>query len=109
MKNLQSTIEGTWVELKHIQLTEEQKILMVSNKDSDKEAKIALIAKIKAESEVTPDELSLALVIANYNYLKPFILENETYDFISCNMVLTNKISGILNCRVNGEHKQIRF
>ena len=109
MKNLKSNTEGVWIETKPMIFTEEQKSLMMSKKESDKEDKIALMGKIKAESEVTPDELILALAIAKYNYLKPVVSETGTYELIGCNMSIGDRITGIINCRVNGEHKQIRF
>lgn len=43
---------------------------------------------------------------AKYNLVKPTLKDTDVYQLISIDMV-DNK--GILNCRVNGEHKQIRF
>ena len=45
MKNLQSTTEGTWIELNQVELTEEQIALLMS---TDEEAKIELINEIKS-------------------------------------------------------------
>jgi hypothetical protein len=107
MKNLNSTVEGIWIETTPITLTEEQKTILES---SDKEARALLITELNSASEVEPNEIILALAIANYNYLKPVISSDDTYELISCNISFNdNKASGILNCRVNGEHKQIRF
>lgn len=109
MKNLKSTTEGVWVEIKPVTLTEEQKTLLTSQEESDKEAKAVLVTELTKKSEVTPDELTLALAIAKYNFLKPVVSETGTYELIGCNMSIGDKVTGIINCRVNGEHKQIRF
>lgn len=109
MKNLKSTIEGVWFEIKPIVLTEEQKTLFTSKEESDKEAKAILLDKLKKESEITPDESTLALASATYNYLKPAVPENAIYEFAGCSMSIGEKLTGILNYRINGEHKQIRF
>ena len=106
MKNLASTTEGVWVEIKPTILTEEQKTILQS---SNEEEKTALMAKLKEESETKPDKVALALAVAQYNYVKPVVSKDETYEFIQCSLTLTNTTKGILNCRVNGEHKQIRF
>jgi hypothetical protein len=106
MKNLQSTTEGTWVELKQVQLTEEQKILLQSKEESDKEAIAALFAEIKALREVEAQEEDVVLAQAKYEEVKPILKETDVYQLISFNI---SNNTGILNCRVNGEHKQIRL
>ncbi len=107
MKNLTSITEGVWTEVKPVALTEEQKAIF---KSSDIEAKATLSTELKSLSETTPDEITLALAKAKYNYIKAKILSNGTYELIGCNISLdSTKLKGILNCRVNGEHKQIRF
>jgi len=107
MKNLKSNTEGVWIEFKPTALTEEQKAIMQS---SDTEAKLALSSELKEATEKTPDDITLALVIAKYNYIKAEVSVNDTYELIGCNISLNStKLSGILNCRINGDHKQIRF
>ena len=106
MKNLQSTVEGTWIELKQVQLTEEQKTLLQSREESDKEAIIALMAEIKALREVEAQEEDAVLAQAKYEEVKPILKETDVYQLISFDI---SNNTGILNCRVNGEHKQIRF
>lgn len=106
MKNLTSNTEGVWIEIKPITFTEEQKTIL---KSSNTEEKTALIAELKEESETKPDKVTLALAVAQYNYIKSMVSKDETYEFIQCSLTLTDKVKGILNCRVNGEHKQIRF
>ena len=110
MKNYQSTIEGTWIELLPVELTEAQLELIKSTKETDAEAKSELIVEIKElrEGKVS-SELSENLNIF-YTSLKPELKEKDTYQLISIDLVeKEDKFTGILNCRVNGDHKQIRF
>lgn len=110
MKNLQSTIEGTWVEIKPVILTEEQKTLRVSLNKSDREAKIALIEEIKSQREVAPKKTDKTLAVSKYNEVKPALKETDVYELIAMDIVVSEKLTtGILNCRINGEHKQLRF
>lgn len=106
MKNLQSTIEGTWVELKQVLLTEEQKTLLSSNDEANQEAIKALLAEIKPLREVEVQGEDAVLVQAKYEEVKPTLKETDVYQLISFNITGN---SGILNCRVNEEQKQIRF
>ena len=106
MKNLQSITEGTWVELKQIQLTDEQKILLSSKDEANKEAVTALLAEIKSLKEVVAQKKDAALAQAKYERVKPRLKETDVYQLISFDIKGNN---GILNCRVNGEHKQVRF
>lgn len=106
MKNLQSTTEGTWIELKQVQLTEEQKTLLNSNDEANTEAVTALLAEIKSLREVVAQEEDSALAQVKYEEVKPTLKETDIYQLISFDITDNN---GILNCRVNGEHKQIRF
>jgi hypothetical protein len=110
MKNYQSTIENTWIELKTVELTEEQTTLLMSKEESDKEAKEALIQEIKAEREQPALESDAEIFQKIYESIKPTLKEGQTYQLIAVNAFISEgKISGILNCRVSGEHKQIRF
>ena len=110
MKNLRSTTEGTWVEIKPVILTEEQETLMVSLNESDREAKIALIEEVKSKREVVAKKADKKLAISKYNEVKPALEETDVYELIAMDIVVSEKsTTGILNCRVNGEHKQIRF
>jgi hypothetical protein len=107
MKNLQSTTEGTWIELNQVELTEEQIALLMS---TDEEAKIELINEIKSLRETVAQQADILLVQAKYEEVKPVLEENDTYQLIAFDIVINEEaLSGILNCRVNGEHKQIRF
>lgn len=106
MKNLQSTVEGTWVELKQVQLTEEQKTLLNSNDEANREAIKALLAEIKSLREVAAPKKDATLAQEKYEEVKPTLKETDVYQLISFDITGNN---GILNYRVNGEHKQVRF
>jgi len=111
MKNFQSTIEGVWIEQIAIQLTEEEKQLMVSQKEEDAQEKEVLFNRIKEEREQpTTSEKSDALT-AFYTGIKPQIKETDLYELVACDLIEENEnsYSGILNFRVNQEHKQLRF
>ena len=111
MKNYQSTIEGTWVQLLPIELTEAQLELLKSTKETDVEAKSDLIKEIKESREgAVSFELSEKLNTV-YTSLKPELKEKEVYQLISADFSekSENIFTGIINYRINTEHKQIRF
>jgi len=109
MKTYQSTTEGTWVEILKVKLTEEQKALMVSTNEEDKEARLTLVQSIKAQREAVVPEGKAAELISFYNTIKPVLKETDVYQLISADLSEATPFQGILNCRVNGEHTQIRF
>lgn len=107
MKNIQSTTEGTWIELKPIQLTTEQETIIASE---DEQAKVELITLIKSQREVIAEISDSELAQSKYTEIKPVLKTTDNYQLISMDVTINNQsMSGILNCRVNGEHKQIRF
>ena len=109
MKTYKSTIEGTWVEILKVELTAEQKALMASTNEEDKEAKVALAHSLKAQREGVVPEDKAAELVAFYNTIKPVLKETDVYQLISADLSEADTFIGILNCRVNGEHIQIRF
>ena len=109
MKNYQSITEGTWVEILKVELTAEQKALMASTNEEDKEAKVALAQSIKAQREGTVSEDKAAELVAFYNTIKPVLKETDDYQLISADLSESDTFTGILNCRVNQEHIQVRF
>jgi hypothetical protein len=110
MKNYQSTIEGTWVELLPVELTETQIELIQSTKETDAEAKSELIAEIKELKEGAVSSELTEKLNTLYTSLKPELKKEDVYQLISADFSeKENKFTGIINCRVNGEHKQIRF
>lgn len=111
MKTYQSTTEGQWIELKGVELTQEQKELLRSRKEEDKEQQQELYLWIKSQKEGEVEEGKVEELISFYNSVKPELKEEDTYQLISIDLSEKEdgKKVGILNCRVNGEHKQIRF
>jgi hypothetical protein len=110
MKNYQSTTEGIWIEILPVQLTKEQKTLMMSTKEEDREAKKSLIESIKTQREGSVDTEKEDKLKVFYNSVKPELNQEDVYQLISIDISeKEDKFIGILNCRINGEHKQIRF
>jgi hypothetical protein len=109
MKTYQSTTEGTWVELLQVTLTEEQKSLIMSTNEEDREAKLVLVENIKSQREAVVSKDKAEELISFYNTIKPVLKETDVYQLISADLSEENPFQGILNFRANGEHKQIRF
>lgn len=110
MTNFQSTTEGTWVELKPVHLTEEQQTLLMSTDEADREAQASLREWMKSEREGEVGEQKASELTTFYESVKPELKEKDNYQLISMDISEKNgEFLGILNCRVNGEHKQIRF
>jgi hypothetical protein len=111
MKNYQSTIEKNWVELFTVELTKTQIELLKSTQETDAEAKSDLIKEIKEsrEGEIS-SELSEKLNTV-YTSLKPELKEEDVYQLISADFSekSENVFTGIINFRLNADHKQIRF
>lgn len=112
MKQIQSVTEGVWKEIVKVELTAEEKVLMRSKEDTDKEAKKALMARIKSERELPLDETSSSVATEIYTANKPTLKETDKYQLIAVDISLdeTSGVGkGIINCRVNDEHIQVRF
>ena len=109
MKNLQSIEENKWFEVVNIQPTEEEKTILSSTQESDSAAKEALITELKSKSQKAPKKADLDLAKSKYSIIKNIFKDEPTYELISVNVFIGESVSGILNCRVKGEHKQIRF
>ena len=110
MKQIQSTVETIWKEIVKVELTTEEELLMRSTNEEDRVAKRALKDRVKAERELELDVTSTAAAQAIYIANKPSLKESDIYKLITVNMTLDGEVGkGIINCRVNGEHKQIRF
>lgn len=111
MKTYQSTTEGQWIEIKGVELTQEQKELLRSRKEKDKEQQQELHQWIKSQREGEVEVEKLDELISFYTSIKPVLKETEVYQLISIDLSEKEdgKKLGILNCRINGEHKQIRF
>lgn len=97
MKNLNSNQEGIWLE--QLELTNTQIEVLQNGKLEEKQSVIDA-------TNVTPSETDLQLANELYNLSKP---SEEGFELIGCNITLCDNPRGIINCRINGEHKQIRF
>jgi transcription initiation factor TFIIIB Brf1 subunit/transcription initiation factor TFIIB len=107
MKTYQSTTEGTWIELKGVQLTKEQRDLLRSRNEADKDAQAELSQLIKSQREGEVESSKVAELTSFYNTIKP---ADSNFQLISIDLSeKEDKFVGILNCRINGEHKQVRF
>jgi hypothetical protein len=110
MKNIQSTTEGTWIELASVEFTEAEQTLLISTKEEDLESKAELIAEIKTKREKTLGEEESKVAQTIYLGVKPSLQEKDVYELIAVNISLDGETgTGIINYRVNEEHKQIRF
>jgi len=111
MKNYQSTTEGSWIELLKVELTDEQKALLTSTDEANIDAQKELREQIKAEKEGQVEEAKSTELNTFYQGIKPELEEKNTYQLISADLSEKEEgvFTGILNCRVNGVHKQIRF
>ena len=112
MKRYLSKKEGEFIELVNIELTKEQKNLIKDTSEENKEARKNLFRHIKEQREQREqNEEIINNLIDFYNSKKPELKENDEYVLltISITEIEENIYRGILNCRVNGKHKQIRF
>ena len=106
MKHLQSTIEGTWIEIKQVEVTEAQKTLLASKDENDREAKKSLALELKEARESEAIAADVTKANAKYNEVKPTLKDTDVYELIMMSIIGE---SGVLNCRVNSEHLQVRF
>lgn len=110
MKTYQSSTENNWIELLPVYLTKEQKDLIRSKNIEDLSDRQALNSTIWTQRIGTVSEEKSDELVAFYNTVKPQLNEGDTYNLISIDLHENgNSYNGILNFRINGEHKQIRF
>jgi len=76
----------------------------------EREERKEIMEIIKEQSIVNLDNPKIAELDAFYETKKPEVKEGQEYSLISIDMRESgDSFTGILNCRVNGEHIQIRF
>ena len=70
-----------------------------------------LAQSIRDAAAVTPDAADIAELDALHDRIRPDVPEGGTYQVIAldAHRNAAGKWSGILNCRVNGAHAQVRF
>lgn len=107
MKRYKSMEVGKWHEVLEYHLTDEQKELLASRKAKDIKAQSELKKLIEVESKGEVNETELERLNNFYKEIKP---NQRNSKLISCDIIEVDEVySGILNYRLNGEHKQIRF
>lgn len=110
MKVIQSKLETIWKEIVKVELTAEEKSLILSTNEEDEVAKKALMDRVKSERELELDVETSTIAQAIYESKKPTLKSTDTYQLIAVDMQLEEEVgTGIINCRVNEEHRQIRF
>ncbi len=111
MKTYQSTIENSWIEVLPVTLTKEQRDLITSQKEEDRDAQKELSQLIKSQREGIVELVKSEQLSNLYDTLKPELKETDEYQLIAIDLSekQEGKFTGILNFRVNGEHKQIRL
>ena len=82
-----------------------------TNPDLTWEERAALVQSIRDAAAVTPDPADIAELDALYDSIRPDVPEDGTYQVIAldAHRHKHGEWRGILNCRVNGEHVQVRF
>ena len=109
MKQFQSITENEWFKINNLNLTKSENELLKSTNEEDRVAKEELINSINVKRKTALTKTESKIYVNLYNKIKPTLTETDIYQLISCDITLVDKLSGILNCRINGEHKQIRF
>jgi transcriptional regulator with GAF, ATPase, and Fis domain len=109
MEIFQSVEEGKWFKINKVELTESEQTLLKSTNENDAIAKTELLETIKSKRFTSLTATKSKPFIGIYDRVKPTLKESDVYELIAIDISVGQKTSGILNCRINGEHKQIRF
>ena len=102
MKNFK-LVDNAWIEIVDPEITPEERAILQDGSYPPSEQKLALVESIKNRMHMPASEADATAAQAVYDQHK--IAEAV---LIEANITLPAGI-GIINCRVNGEHKQIRF
>lgn len=102
MKNL-SLINNVWIERINPNITAEERAILEDRAMPPSEANKTLIESIRNRSQQPASESDAATAQAIYNQHK---LADAV--LIAADVSLPSG-NGIINCRVNGEHEQVRF
>jgi hypothetical protein len=110
MKTYQSKVENIWEQTHKIVYTEQEQLIIDSENEEDKVARKEIMELYKHKKRTPLNEIESARFIEVYKKNKPTLKETDKYELIAINVVENGKkTSGIINYRLNGEHKQIRF
>jgi len=108
MKNLQSKIEGTWIDVQNVELTKEEKLVLFSNEKENEEAKKALEEAIEIKRNVPASEEDSKFAQDIYEANKPKLEEGDTYELIIAIVIPMNK-KGTISYRLNSKYAQVHF
>jgi hypothetical protein len=109
MKHIETTDGITWKQINNISLTKEQIDIL---KDVESEAANDLRVELNENRYTILSAKESKVAQDKYDEFKPVIKETDQYQLIAVNIMLGDdgdETSGIINCRVNGDHQQIRF
>jgi hypothetical protein len=111
METFESTTEGTWKKIVPVALSKEQQELLISTKEEDRDARKILSDEIRSQREKAVTAKEKNRLDAEYNSLKSVLTEGAVYKLISIHLSEKEDktFTGILNYRLNGEHKQERI
>jgi hypothetical protein len=110
MKNYQSTQEGQWHELLNPDLTQEMALVkeLIEEKKFDALRELQEAIRLQREGPVPAEKAEELSQF--YLTQKPPVPEGQAYQLIAMDVTEQDSVfRGILNCRVNGEHIQVRF
>lgn len=102
MKNL-SLVDNNWIERKNPNITPEEQAILEDTGENNKETRKNLIITIRGRTLV-PASIENATVAQNI-YDQHKIVDSV---LIAADISLPDG-HGIINCRVNNDHKQVRF
>ncbi|MTK53308.1 hypothetical protein [Paludibacter sp.] len=108
MKNLHTDDGQLWKELKQVTLTPEQTAVLESG-NSDKISQVMDFVRDNSMTDASDSDVSVAN--AAYEANKPVLKEKDVYQLIAIDVTIADNTakSGIINCRINDEHQQVRF
>lgn len=102
MKNL-SLVDNNWIERVNPNITPEERTILEDKTIPPSDAKKALMESIKSRASKPAESSDASAAQALYDQHK---LSDST--LIAVDVSLPGG-HGIINCRIDGEHKQIRF
>jgi len=109
MKMFKSTTEGAWT-ASDATLVPQELASQRMNFELPPEEMRAVLAEIKAISSVEVFAEEASALNAIYESIKPGLKEGDVYAIIQMDAQHFNgSYTGILNCRVNEGHVQVRF
>ena len=103
MKKQLTLINGEWKQMLDPNVTSEEQAVLENSSPENLEAIEELVANIRARSitNPSPEDAAATQTIYDQNRI-------EGAEFIDCHITLPDGY-GLINCRFENEHKQIRF